>query len=113
MSGMETRYRALVEAARDAMVVIGPDGIIELVNTQTEALFGYTMQELVGQSVDLLVPQTLRNGLGAHRQGFFAAPKTREIGKGEDLHGLRKDGTAFPVEISLTHLLQFEHVECP
>jgi PAS domain S-box-containing protein len=100
----EARYRALLEAAPDAMVIVGIGGIIELVNAQTETLFGYTRKELVGQSVDILVPQTFRQGHGAHRQGFFAAPKVREMGKGLVLFGLRKDGTEFPVEISLSPL---------
>jgi PAS domain S-box-containing protein len=100
----ETRYRALLEAAPDAMVIVGSGGIIELVNAQTERLFGYAKQELLGQSVDILVPKSSREGHGAHRQGFFAAPKVREMGKGLALYGLRKDGSEFPVEISLSPL---------
>src|SRR5260370_544051 len=86
------------------MVIVGPGGIIELANAQTEKLFGYTRPELLGQSVDVLVPKTFREQHGGHRQSFFAAPKVREMGKGLDLYGLRKDGTEFPVEISLSPL---------
>jgi PAS domain S-box-containing protein len=104
LSASEEKFRGLLEAAPDAMVIVDPGGIIELANAQAEKLFGYTKQELLGQSVDMLVPKTFREGHGAHRQGFFAAPKVREMGKGGDLYGLRKDGTEFPVEISLSPL---------
>lgn len=100
----EARFRALLEATPDAMVIVNTKGIIELANAQTEKLFGYARPELLGQSVDILVPKSLREHHGGHRQGFFGAPKTREMGKGLDLSGLRKDGTEFPVEISLSPL---------
>jgi len=100
----ELRYRALLEAAPDAIVMVGSNGIIELANAQTEKLFGYTRSELLGQSVDMLVPKTFRERHDEHRQEFFEAPKVREMGKDLDLHGLRKDGTQFPVEISLSPL---------
>ncbi len=100
----EARYRALLEAAPDAMVIVGPDGIIELANVQTETLFGYTRQELIGQSVDMLVPKTFRAVHSAPRQGYFKMAKAREVGKGSVLYGLRKDGTEFPIEISLSPL---------
>jgi PAS domain S-box-containing protein len=98
---MDPWYRAVVEAAPDAMVIVGCGGIIEMVNAQTEKLFGYARQELVGQSVDMLVPKRFREGHGAQRQGFFAAPRVREMDQGLALFGLRKEGTEFPVEISL------------
>ena len=100
----ETRFRALLESAPDAMVIVNSDGFIELANTQTERLFGYSRLELVGQSVDVLVPQELRGGHFAHRDRFFANPKPRSMGAGLDLMAVRKDGTQFPVEISLSPL---------
>ena len=100
----ETRFRALLESAPDAMVIVNSDGFIELANTQTERLFGYTRLELVGQSVDVLVPASLRAGHVGHRARFFADPRPREMGAGLDLLAVRKDGTQFPVEISLSPL---------
>jgi PAS domain S-box-containing protein len=100
----ETRFRALLESAPDAMVIVNSDGFIELANTRTERLFGYSRLELVGQSVDVLVPQDLRGGHFAHRDRFFADPRPREMGAGFDLMAVRKDGTQFPVEISLSPL---------
>ena len=100
----ETRFRALLESAPDAMVIVNAQGLIELANFQTERLFGYTRTELVGHPVDVLVPQPLRATHGMYREGYFEAPKRREMGVGLDLMALRKDGTQFPVEISLSPL---------
>jgi PAS domain S-box-containing protein len=100
----EMRFRNLLESAPDAMVIVNAEGWIELANLQTEKLFGYTRTELVGQSVDLLVPQNLREMHGAHGGRFFEFPRTREMGAGLDLLAIRKDGTEFPVEISLSPL---------
>jgi PAS domain S-box-containing protein len=100
----ETRFRALLESAPDAMVIVNSGGMIELANLQTEKLFGYSRAELVGQSVDMLVPLDLRGGHFAHRDRFFASPKPRSMGAGFDLEARRKDGTLFPVEISLSPL---------
>ena len=100
----ETRFRALLESAPDAMVIVNAKGCVEIANLQTERLFGYTRGELIGQSVDILVPSSLRGAHGGHRDDFFAAPKQREMGAGLDLMAARKDGTEFPVEISLSPL---------
>jgi len=98
---MEDRFQLVVEAALHAMIIVGTDGLIALVNTQTEKLFGYDRQELLGQPVEMLIPERFRGDHGGHRSGFFAAPSVRSMGAGRDLFGLRGDGSEVPVEIGL------------
>jgi PAS domain S-box-containing protein len=97
----ETRFRQVVEAAPNGILMVGPDGKIVLSNTQTEKLFGYRREELLGRSIEILVPERFRNQHPRQRDRFFAAPTSRPMGSGPDLFGQRKDGTEFPVEIGL------------
>jgi len=98
----EERFRALLESAPDAIVIVNPRGRIDLANAQMESLFGYTRPELIGQTIDMLVPERFRGAHAGHRSGFTGAPKRRAMGEGRELFGLRKDGSEFPVEISLS-----------
>ncbi|HEX2877274.1 MAG TPA: PAS domain S-box protein [Polyangiaceae bacterium] len=98
----EQKFRALLEAAPDAMIIAGPDGRIALVNAQAQRLFGYDRDELYGQPVELLVPKRFHARHVQHRTGYANAPRARAMGASEELLGLRKDGSEFPVEVSLS-----------
>lgn len=95
-------YRAIFEASPDGCLVVDRAGAIRAANSRMEELFGWTPDELVGQSVDVLVPSVLRVAHAAHRGRFVADPHNRPMGVGLDLRGQRKDGTTFPIEISLS-----------
>ncbi|HSB96271.1 MAG TPA: PAS domain S-box protein, partial [Spongiibacteraceae bacterium] len=97
----EERFRKVVEYAPSAMVMTNGGGLIELVNRQAELLFQYSRDELIGQSIELLIPLRLRSHHPALRAGFLADPLTRPMGAGRDLYGLRRDGSEFAVEIGL------------
>jgi PAS domain S-box-containing protein len=100
----ETSFRGLLEAAPDAMVIVTADGNIALVNRQAEILFGYRREELHGQPIEILVPERLRERHVAHRRTYVGQPHARPMGTGIELHARRRDGTEFPVEISLSPL---------
>src|SRR5208282_3130618 len=100
-SAGERRFRQVVEAAPNAMVMIDRTGKIAMVNTEAERVFGYARAELVGQPVEMLVPERFRGHHPELRKTFFADPQPRPMGAGRDLYGLRKDGSEFPIEIGL------------
>ena len=106
----EMRFRALLESAPDAMIIVNCEGTIELINAEAERLFGYSREELIGKILATLIPEHLREAHKQHRAGYFKDPKPRQMGAGLDLWAQRKDGSLFPVEISLSPLEGFDGI---
>ena len=98
----EVLFRKLLEAAPDAVVITAADGTIVLANPRAEQMFGYESDELVGLSVEALIPEDLRPRHRVHRKKYADHPHVRPMGGGQHLRALRKDGTIFPAEISLS-----------
>ena len=96
------RYVQLLDNAPDATVMVGEDGRIQLVNKQTEGLFGYAREELLGQPLELLIPERFRKGHLGHMSRYFVSPGARPMGSGVELFGRRKDGSELPIEVSLS-----------
>ena len=103
-NGDSSTFEQLLEAAPDAIVGVDAEGKIVLVNGQVEALFGYPREDLLGQGVEMLVPERFRDAHPKHRDGYFAEPRTRPMGADLNLYGRRRDGSEFPAEISLSSI---------
>jgi PAS domain S-box-containing protein len=101
-SSLESRYRKLLHAVPDAILEVDPEGRITILNEAAERMFGYTRAEFFGLNVETLVPAAMRSGHAKHRSSYAEHPNTRPMGTGLELQGQRKDGSLFPVEISLS-----------
>src|SRR5664280_2390528 len=102
MSSKTTRFEKLLEAVPDALVGMDQKGVIRFVNRQTEALFGFDRDQLIGQPIEMLVPESLWQIYTQHRQGYFADPRTRSSGLDVGLSGRQRDGTDFPINVSMS-----------
>jgi PAS domain S-box-containing protein len=98
----EEKFRSLLESAPDATVIVNVKGEIQMVNKQTEEVFQYSKKELIGKAVEMLIPMDIRSKHVSHRADFSHSPRRREMGEGIELKAVKKDGTLFPVEISLS-----------
>jgi hypothetical protein len=106
----QSLLRSVIDSSPSGLLLVDAEGKIVLVNREVERLFGYSREELIAKSVDLLLPEQFRGGHSEHRAGFVKEPRARAMGAGRDLYGLRKDGTQVPLEIGLTPLIAEEGV---
>ena len=106
----ESIYQILFESAGEGLLVANKEGSIIMVNPRACEMFGYTKNELIGKEIDLLVPDSLRKKHEKHREGYHKKPKQRSMGAGMDLQGRKKDGTTFPIEISLNYFQNEEEM---
>ena len=104
----EERFRTAVEAAPNAMVMVDQRGVIQLVNAETERLFGYSRGELIGSPIEMLVPARYRSSHPDHRSAYLRHPEQRAMGAGRELYGLRRDGSEVPIEIGLNPIMTDE-----
>ena len=104
MQASESRVRALLETAAQTILTVDADGRIGLVNATAEQMFGYTRKEMLGRPVEMLIPMRLRDAHQHHRANYFGHPRSRPMGIGLDLAGRRKDGSEFPIEVSLSYI---------
>src|ERR1035441_6348531 len=104
MPAQTTKFKSLLEAVPDALVGMDQQGVIRFVNRQTESLFGYDRDQLVGQPIQRLVPESLWQIYAEHQQNYFADPRTRSSGVDVELSGCHHDGTQFPINVSLSHI---------
>ena len=100
----DLRFYTLMESVPTAIIMTDDSGCIVMANRKTEEMFGYSQAELVGQRLDILLPERFRDVHRRHLQDFFSAPRIRSMGVGLDLTARRKDGTEFPVEVGLSHM---------
>ena len=105
INSLNIPFEAIYNAAPDAMIIVDGNGKIALVNNQTEALFGYTKQELIGEQIEILIPNRYHRHHHKQREGYTEKPTVRSMGARSELFGSRKDGSEFPVEISLSPIL--------
>jgi PAS domain S-box-containing protein len=100
----DTKFQSFLESVPDAIIIVNKEGNIQYSNSQTEVLFGYEKEEIIGNKIELLMPSRFREAHQGHRQGYIANPKVRKMGDGMQLFAKHKDQTEFPVEISLSKL---------